>query len=111
MRPRNQSNNEFNPARLQFWYALILVCFLAIGIKLFYMQVIRHDYYKAAAYEDQFKQYQIPAERGTILAHDGDDLVPLVLNQPTYTLFADPKFIEDADYAAEKVAEQIGGNG
>jgi cell division protein FtsI/penicillin-binding protein 2 len=113
MRPRNQSNNsnnEFNPTRLRFWYALILVCFLAIGVKLFYMQVIRHDYYKAAAYEDQFKQYQIPAERGTILAHDGDDLVPLVLNQPTYTLFADPKFIENADYTAEKVREQIGGS-
>lgn len=110
MRPRTgQSPVVFSVFRLRAWYVLILVCFLAIGVKLFYMQVIKHDYYKAAAYEDQFKQYVIPAERGAIYAHDGNGQVPLVLNQDTFTLFADPKFIKDPDDSAEKVASIIGG--
>jgi cell division protein FtsI/penicillin-binding protein 2 len=111
MRPRtDQSSAVFSVFRLRVWYGLILVCFLAIGIKLFYMQIIRHDYYKAAAYEDQFKQYKIPAERGAIYAHDGSGKMPLVLNQDTFTLFADPKFIEDPNAAAGKVVAVIGGS-
>ena len=106
----DQPRVVFSIFRLRVWYGLILVCFLAIGIKLFYMQVIKHDYYKAAAYEDQFKQYEIPAERGAIYAHDGDNKVPLVLNQDTYTLFADPKFINNIEDIAKKVVAQIGGN-
>ncbi len=74
------------------------------------MQVIRHDYYKAAAYADQFKQYEIPAARGAIYAQDGDGKVPLVLNQDTYTVFADPQFVEDPTDSAKKIAEQIGGD-
>jgi cell division protein FtsI/penicillin-binding protein 2 len=110
MRPRTgKTPVVFSVFRLRAWYVLILICFLAIGVKLFYMQVIRHDYYKAAAYEDQFKQYQIPAERGAIYAHDGNGEVPLVLNQDTFTLFADPKFITDPPGAAERVVSVIGG--
>lgn len=110
MRPRSgQTNVFFSMFRLRIWYGLILICFLAIGVKLFYMQVIRHDYYKAAAYADQFKQYVIPAERGGIYVRDGAGKVPLVLNQDTFTAFADPKYIRDIDDASRKIAGAIGG--
>lgn len=95
--------------RLRFWYALLLLVIGVFCVRLFYVQVIRYDYYKKAALSDQLKQYEIPASRGVIEAHDGESVVPIVLNQKLYTLYADPVYIKDANSVARKVASVIGG--
>ncbi len=79
-------------------------------MRAFYLQVIRHDYYVAAARSDQLKEYQIPAARGIIQAHNGDTLVPIVLNQKLYTIYADPTLVKDAGQAAESLAAALGGD-
>jgi cell division protein FtsI (penicillin-binding protein 3) len=79
-------------------------------VRLFYLQIIRHDYYRKAAYQGQYKEYEIPAERGVIEAHDGDRVVPIVLNEKKYTLFADPKYIKEPREVADEVQKIIGGN-
>lgn len=79
-------------------------------VRLFYLQVIRHDYYRNAALTGQFKEYEIPAERGVIVAHDGNQLVPIVLNEDVYTAFADPKYVKDPKSAADAVAGVLGGD-
>ncbi len=96
--------------RIRVWHAALLFISAIFIIRLFYLQVIRHDYYQKTALSDQLKQYQIPAERGEIAAHSGNQLAPLVLNETLYTLFADPKYIEDPWQAAHKVQDVIGGN-
>ncbi len=98
-----QKQLSFNPLRLDVWYGLILLVFAIFIIKLFYVQIIKHDDYQQAALSGQLKQYEIPANRGIIKAHDGDSLVPIVLNEDTYTLFADPKFIKEPGNIAEKL--------
>ncbi|HEY1063720.1 MAG TPA: penicillin-binding protein 2 [Candidatus Saccharimonadales bacterium] len=104
-----------NPAlvvrRVRLWHSLIILIIAIFGLRLFYVQVIRYDHYKTAALSDQLKQYEIPASRGIIKAHNGDVVVPIVLNQKLYTLFADPVHIKEKDvnkYAGE-VAKLIGG--
>ena len=74
------------------------------------MQVIRHEHYRSAALQGQFKEYEIPAERGIIEAQDGNQLVPIVLNEEVYTVFADPVYIEDPKSVAEKLIGIIGGD-
>lgn len=97
-------------ARTKFWYViLLLICGLFL-VRLFYLQVLRHNYYKTAAFQGQFKEYEIPATRGIIEAHNGDSIVPIVLNEPKYTLFADPKFVEDSVDASEKLQKIVGGS-
>ncbi len=96
--------------RIQLWYVVILIVLGVFGIRLFYLQIIKHDYYQKAALSGQLKQYEIPAERGLIEAHDGDAVVPIVLNEKRYTLFADPKYIKDPVRAAAEVQKIIGGN-
>src|ERR1035437_7778024 len=81
--------------RLYWWYGvLLLVCMIFIA-RLFYLQVIRHDYYHKAALSDQLKQYTIAPERGIIGTQDGSNLVPIVLNQKLYTLYADPSLVKN----------------
>ncbi len=95
--------------RTRIWYGFLLFVVLMFGIRLFYLQIIRHDYYRQAALSDQLKQYEIPAARGTISAYDGGDSVPIVLNQTLFTIYADPAFVKDADKAASALSDVLGG--
>lgn len=110
MQPPVRSTMFGTLQRIRIWYTALLVLISIFGIRLFYLQVIRHDYYKKAALAGQLKEYQIPASRGAIEAHDGDAIVPLVLNEKRYTLFADPKYIKDKSKVAAEVQKIIGGN-
>jgi cell division protein FtsI/penicillin-binding protein 2 len=88
---------------------VLILIFAIFVIRLFYVQVVRYDYYHAAALSDQLKQYQIPAARGIIEAQEGNNIVPIVLNQTLYTLFADPPLINNSSKDASIIAQVIGG--
>jgi cell division protein FtsI/penicillin-binding protein 2 len=96
--------------RIRFWYVLLLFLGGIFVIRLFYLQVIRHDYYQKSAAFSQLKQYEIPAARGIIKARSGDKTVPLVLNETLFTLFADPKYVKDPSDASAKIQKVIGGS-
>lgn len=97
--------------RVRIWHGLIIAVIVIVGLRLFYVQVIQHDYFKNAALSDQLRQYEIPASRGVIKAHNGDSIVPIVLNQKLYTLFADPNNIEKEDLSRyeNEVVKILGG--
>jgi stage V sporulation protein D (sporulation-specific penicillin-binding protein) len=69
-----------------------------IIVKLFYIQVL-HPYSTGT---DYLKTRKIPAERGKI--YDRNDQ-PLVVNQTTYLLYAEPKKTTEKDKLVRKVAE------
>ncbi len=101
---------NFKLFRLNIFYGLILAVFLVFVVRLFYLQIIRHDYYQKAAFAGQFKEYKIPAERGVIYAKNGDQTVPIVLNEDVYTVFVDPKYVTDAKDSANKLAGVLHGD-
>jgi len=110
MVPQNKNQTIMAIKRLRVWYGLLVVVLVIFVARLFYVQIIHHNYYRAAALSDQLKQYQIPATRGVIAAHDGDNQLPIVLNQRLYILYADPVYIKDADQTAAKIVPIIGGD-
>ncbi len=110
MLPTNKNQMMQAVTRVRIWYGLLLLAVGIFGLRLFYVQVIQYDHYKAAALSDQLKQYEIPATRGIIEAHDGNSVVPIVLNQKLYTLYADPSLVKNTDQAGGKVAGIIGGD-
>lgn len=97
-------------ARVRFWYVALLIVGGLFVIRLFYLQVIRHNYYQQAALRGQLKQYEIAPERGEILAHNGNTTSPLVLNEKLYLLYADPMFVKDAASDAAAIQKIIGGD-
>lgn len=106
-----QTKTYFGPIqRIRFWYALLLIVGAVFVVRLFYLQVIKHDYYAKTAAFSQLKQYEIPAARGIIKAKSGEQTVPLVLNETKYTLFVDPKYIQDAAATAESISKAVGGS-
>lgn len=106
----NQQLRLQSSMRVRIWYALV-VCLLAICLlRLFYIQIIKHDYYKASAQSDQYKEYEIAASRGIIKAYDGSRVVPIVLSHQLFTVYADPQLIKDPEKTASKVQQTIGGD-
>jgi cell division protein FtsI (penicillin-binding protein 3) len=86
---------------------LILIVFVA---RLFDLQVIRYHYYSGEAFAQQFEATQIPAERGLIEASQNGNVVPIVLNQKLYTLYADPTIVKHPVTVAKSVANVLGGS-
>lgn len=113
MNPFTGSSSSKIPSanqRLRFWYGALLVITAIFVVRLFYLQIIRHDYYRQLALQGQQKQYTIEAERGSIRAKNGNSTAPLVLNQRLYTLFGDPTLVRNPADTASKLAAVTGGN-
>ena len=96
--------------RIQVWYIVLLAIAVVFIGRLFYLQIIKHEYYHQQALSDQLKEYVITPERGSISAYEGNLVVPLVLNQQLYTLYADPVYINDAKGDSAELAPMTGGN-
>lgn len=92
--------------------AAILFSVVAIfALRLFYIQVIQHDYYSSLADSEQLKKERIPATRGIVYVKDGDEAPrPLVMNETVYTVFADPAVVEDVDKVVDVMKRVAGGN-
>lgn len=109
--PQADAGSRAHPLqRIRWWYGLLVFVAALCIVRSFYLSVIRHDYYKKAAFRSQLKQYQIPADRGIISAYNNDKVVPLVLNETLYTLYADPTFVKKPAEYAQKIQNIVGGD-
>lgn len=89
---------------------LLLIIMAVFIARLFYLQIIRHEYYVDQSNQEQIKRLNIPAKRGLIYAMDGETPTPIVMNQTVYTVFADPQMIEDSAKIVEVIRKIAGGN-
>lgn len=83
-----------------------MVAAIVVG-RLFWVQVIQHGHYKQLADNAHNKKFEIAPRRGEILAHDGDNIVPLVLNEKTYTVFADPRYVGNKKTVANQLSSAL----
>ena len=95
-------------SRALIWVLGIIV--VVFVLRLFYLQVIRHDHYVALADEEQLRSLAIPAKRGMIYALDGQTPVPIVMNETVYTVFADPQTVGQTEPVVTAIREIAGGN-
>lgn len=97
--------------RTRFLMGLIFALGIVFIARLFFLQVLQHDYYRAQAELEHTTKFSIPASRGLIYAHDGTDkFAPLVLNEPVFTVYADPMYVKEAGKITETMRRVAGGN-
>lgn len=96
--------------RARLWYVIVMVVFGIVLVRAFYLQIIRHDFYTQAASTGHLKEYEIQANRGIIKAHDGNSVVPIVLDQTLYTIYVDPTLVKDHEKVAETLSAQLKGS-
>ena len=70
--------------------------FLIVLLRLFWLQVVQHDYYEGKLSAQHVSQSLLKAKRGNIFAYDKSGKpVQLTENITLYNVFVDPKFIRD----------------
>jgi len=104
-----QSSAAIALKRVRFWFAALIIILSIFIVRLFYLQIIKYNYYHQAALSDQLKQYEIAPTRGIIEAQESGQAVPIVLNQTLYTLYADPTLVKNYKTDASDIAKVIGG--
>lgn len=95
-------------SRTRVLAVLLLLVMVIFIVRLFYLQIVKHDYYVEVANNEQVSRLTIPAKRGEIYALANGQPVPLVMNQTVYTVFADPATVTDADKIVKTIQDVAG---
>lgn len=105
------TSNETTPAlRLSLITAIIVVLFVALFSRLWFLQVLAGQRYADEAEDNRVREVVLEAPRGRILAADGAELVK---NRPAQTVSAEPKRLintvtgEPLDEDAERVLDRL----
>ena len=103
-------SDQSNEQDLRTWrlYALAASatgCMIVLVAKLFYIQVIQHDYYRTLAAKEHWRREEIPARRGTIRDRSGQ---PLAVSVAYESLYANTAQIGDPAQVAARLAPVIG---
>lgn len=88
--------------RYRLVLSLLLFCFLCIIARLFYWQVAKADELSLLGQEQYGRIIQVLPERGEIKTADGFSIAS---NKITYTLFANPKIVEDKGEVSARIAK------
>ena len=100
-----QQSRTYSTVRLHLIWGVFVVFFVIVLVRLFYLQIIRHDQFLDQANASQIKSLEVEADRGQIYAFNNQRKVPLVINQRRWTMFSDTKFIDDVDNLIKSLEE------
>lgn len=91
---------------LRFFIPFIVIALLG---RLFYLQVINHDYYLKIAGNQQWAKDVIVAKRGVIYVEDSytGELYPIAINEFKDMVYVSPEELEDPDDTVEKLISTL----
>ncbi|MDD3284475.1 MAG: penicillin-binding protein 2 [Patescibacteria group bacterium] len=94
--------------RLQFIFLGVIVLFVFIVLKLFYLQIVQNKYYLVKAKAQHSFVADIKPKRGEIFLRNNDKSYPLVINKVYFDLYAIPNIVENPQDLSKKLSEILG---
>ncbi|MBP5647915.1 penicillin-binding protein 2 [Candidatus Saccharibacteria bacterium] len=76
--------------RIKILRNVVFIAFAIIAVRLFFIQIIEHNYWITKAEKEHTILETVTARRGEIYMMDHDEPVAIVLNQTTYQIIIDP---------------------
>src|SRR5512133_1344660 len=104
--PLNTRDRELDRFRFRLAVAatVVLLCFVILIGRFFYLQVVQHDYYTTRAEDNRISLVPIPPNRGVIVDRNG---TVLARNYSAFTLEITPSKVEDLDAVIEALGKLI----
>jgi cell division protein FtsI/penicillin-binding protein 2 len=87
-----------------FLLAIFAGAFFLASLRLFYLQVVKFDYYRSRSVDQRTRIIVLAAERGDILDRTGEVLATSI---DTYSIFVTPKAIKDKGLVSEVLSRLI----
>lgn len=91
--------------RIDFVFAILIIAYVGIICRLYYVQIIKGEHYKAWAQGLQDFSGQSAADRGEIFFKGGE---PLAINKNFTLVYASPPNVRDASFVAKQLASILG---
>lgn len=93
--------------KIIFLKVCLFLVFSLIFVRLFDVQVLKHDDYVAKAASEHIQENKIEASRGEIYMMDGNTPAKVVMNETVYTVVFDPLIVDEekAKSVIEKYAK------
>lgn len=88
-----------------FFLLLVIAAFAALGVRCFYLQYFKHDYYVDACLRQQEGLVFLKPQRGVILDCRGR---VLAASSRIHTIFAEPRAIKDPESTSAELAGIVG---
>lgn len=104
------SRAVFNPTgRLVALFAVFVLLFIGLIVRLGYLQIARADYYTAVAESQRKRAGELLPHRGTIYVSEGraqavEENFPIATNHKAYFAYAVPRDMKDPEYVARELA-------
>jgi len=92
--------------RFMVLLAVFVILLALMGVRLFWLQVVKAPEYTAKASSQRMRDIEVPARRGTIYDREGE---PLAKSMPASTIYASPNTIKDKSATAHTLASVLGG--
>lgn len=99
-----QHEQHYFRIRLAVAAVVVLACFSILGLRLFYLQVLKYDHYQTMAENNRISVVPIVPNRGLILDRNG---VVLAHNFFAYTLELTPGKIEDVEATIDEISKLV----
>lgn len=87
-------------SRLKTVIWIIILFFLLVVSRLFYLQVVKGSYYKIFSEKNSIREIKVPAARGIIFDKNGQVIVE---NKPVYDLVVIPQYITNKEVMLQTV--------
>lgn len=83
---------------------LVILALLALGVRLFQLQVVEHDHFTTLSKDNRVKLRPLPPTRGLIYDRKG---VLLAQNRPAYSLELIPEQVKDVEGTLQRLSRHI----
>ncbi len=105
---KQKQTDKITQKRLGFFYIMVVLAFVVISVRLFFLQVIEYDFYEALASGQQEILQEIIPRRGEIFIKDKNgELYPVAQNQERYLLYAVPKELAENNVDIEELVNKL----
>lgn len=95
--------------RINLIFVFIILFGAVIIGRLFYIQVLNQEYWRALAKGQQKLFLEIPGDRGEIFLSDKNNKIyPLAVNKEWYLIYVVPNEVEDKDKTTQELSEILG---
>src|SRR5947208_3587757 len=91
--------------RLRIIQMLVIMMIMALGVRLYYLQIVKGAYYAERAENQRIRLLPIPAPRGVIMDRNGNVLVD---SSPIYNVILSREDLKDKDFQTGDIVGQEG---
>jgi penicillin-binding protein 2 len=100
-----ESNRQAIQQRLKWLFPPVVLIFVLLGARLWWLQILRGSEYARLAEQNRIRSIQVVAPRGPVLDRDR---VPLVENRPSLNILLDREMMKDPSATTAFVTQKLG---